>query len=363
MRVCVVGAGAIGALLGVKIWHAAGGEHAVTMVGRAGSHLSAMQRDGLRLCGESVADDVSASGDNGGEICMRTGERNAAFFSSLEDVPQKQDVVFLALKENQLAQIMPGLPSVSHAETVYVTLQNGIPWWYFQIYSGPNEYANKVVESVDPQGVLFHGIDPCRVLGCVVYPAARKKEPGVVEHVEGIRFPLGELDGSHSERAERISQLLVTAGFKAPVVEDIRSELWLKLWGSLAFNPISALCHATLGELCTFPPSRELAVRMMREAEQVGIALGASFRVPLERRLDGAASVGAHKTSMCADVEAGRPMEVDAIMASVVELGALTGVFMPSVSAVYALLQLLNRQLDQGVSFPAVPAPLPDPKM
>ena len=182
-------------------------------------------------------------------------------------------------------------------DTCLVTLQNGIPWWYFQKLGGP--YADRVVETVDPGGVLFNAIDPERIIGCIAYPAAAITEPGVIKHIEGIRFPVGELDGSESARVQRVAGLLTESGFKARVLTDIRSEIWLKLWGNLTFNPISALTHSTLVDICQFPLTRSLAAAMMTEAQTIGERLGAGFRVTMERRIAGAESVGKHKTSSC----------------------------------------------------------------
>ncbi|HEX6361408.1 MAG TPA: 2-dehydropantoate 2-reductase, partial [Albitalea sp.] len=228
--------------------------------------------------------------------------------------------------------------------TVVVTMQNGIPYWYFHAHGGA--LAGTRLRSVDPGGRIGEHIPPGRVLGCVVYPASDLVAPGVVRHVEGDRFPLGELDGSTSERVQRVASSFQRAGFKAPVLENIRSEIWLKLWGNLTFNPISALAHATLVDICQFPPSRELAATMMREAQAVANKLGIEFRVPLDKRIAGAEKVGKHKTSMLQDVEAGRAPEIDALVGSVVELGRLTGTPTPHVDAVYALVQLLARMME-----------------
>ena len=184
-----------------------------------------------------------------------------------------------------------------------------------------------------------------RLIGCVVYPAGELVAPGVVHHVEGDRFPIGELDGTTTARAQAVSDLLVAASLKSPVLDDIRSEIWLKLWGNLSFNPISALTHATLVDICQEPATRALAASMMSEAQVIAERLGASFRVPLEKRIAGAEKVGKHKTSTLQDVEAGRPVEIDALIGSVIELGQLTGVATPSTSAVYALMKLLDKTM------------------
>ena len=218
-------------------------------------------------------------------------------------------------------------------------MQNGIPYWYFQKHGGSLEGTR--VASVDPRGAIMAGIPAERVIGCVVYPASELLAPGVVRHIEGDRFPLGELDGSSSERVNRIAAVFQDAGFKAPVLDNIRAEIWLKLWGNLTFNPISSLSHATLVDICQYPLTRELAAGMMREAQSVAHKLGIEFRVSLDKRIAGAEKVGKHKTSMLQDVEAGREPEIDALVGSVVELARLTDTPTPHIDTVYALVKLL----------------------
>ena len=253
------------------------------------------------------------------------------------------DVVLLALKAHQIEAVVYDLETLLDPQTVIVTLQNGIPWWYFQKLGG--EFADRVVASVDPRGVLFNNIDPDRLIGCVAYPAATIAEPGVIRHIEGNRFPVGELDGRETARVQQISSVLTEAGFKARILSDVRSEIWLKLWGNLTFNPISALTHATLVDMCQFPASRALAAAMMTEAKAVGERLGAGFRVPMERRISGAEAVGRHKTSMLQDVEAGKPLEIDGMLGAVVELAEVTGVEVPTLRALYASVSLLDHTI------------------
>jgi 2-dehydropantoate 2-reductase len=224
-------------------------------------------------------------------------------------------------------------------------MQNGIPFWYFHQHGGA--LAGSVVRSVDPEGALLAGIPVDRVIGCVVYPASELVAPGVVRHIEGDRFPIGELDGSTSDRVQRVSACFTHAGFKSPVLADIRAEMWLKLWGNLTFNPISSLAHATLVDICQYPLTRELAASMMREAQAVANKLGIEFRVPLEKRIAGAEKVGKHKTSMLQDIEAGRAPEIDALVGSVVELGRLTDTPTPHIDTVYALVKLLSRTMSE----------------
>ena len=322
MKICVVGAGAIGGYVAVRLAQAG---HAVSAIAR-GPHLAAIRAHGLKLveaAQELVATDLEAT-------------------DRIADL-DTQDVVLLALKAHQIAAVVDDLPVLLGPDTVLVTLQNGIPWWYFQKLRGP--YADRVVETVDPGGVLFNAIDPNRIIGCIGYPAATIVEPGVIRHIEGNRFPVGELDGSDSDRVRMVSGLLEQADFKSRVLDDIRSEIWLKLWGNLTFNPISALTHSTLVDICQFPLTRELAAAMMTEAQVIGERLGARFRVPMERRIAGAEGVGKHKTSMLQDVEAGKPLEIDGMLGVVVELAAITGVEVPTLRALYACASLLNKTI------------------
>lgn len=323
MKICVIGAGAIG---GLMAGHLARTQASVFVID-VGEHLKAIRKDGLKI----IAPD-------GGESVVSNLEATDSY-----DSPGPQDLVVLAVKSHVLSEVAPRLEPLLGDETIILPLQNGIPWWYFQRFDCP--YENRVVESVDPGGRIAAAIDPERILGCVVYPAGEITAPGVIKHVEGNRFPVGELDGKKSRRAEKIAALLMEAGFKSFVLEDIRSEIWLKLWGNLSFNPISALTHATLVDICQAPLSRQLAADMMREAQQVAEHLGSSFRLPLEKRIEGAEKVGKHKTSMLQDVEAGRPLEIDAIISAVVEFGRLTGIETPAIDAVHALIRLLDQTM------------------
>ncbi|MDE0282563.1 MAG: 2-dehydropantoate 2-reductase [Gammaproteobacteria bacterium] len=334
MKICVVGAGAIGGFMGARL---AQQDHEISLIAR-GPHLAAIRQDGLKLLQDNE------------EIVAR----NVVATDDIGELPV-QDVVLLALKSHQIVSVLDRLPGIIGPETVMVTLQNGIPWWYFQKL--PGTYEDRIVETVDPGGVLLKSINPDCLLGCIAYPAALIAQPGVIRHVEGIRFPLGELDGNLSERANRVSEALVDAGFKSPVLEDIRSEIWLKLWGNLSFNPISAMTHSTLEAICRFPLTRELAATMMTEAMEVAEKLGASFRVSLERRIEGAEKVGKHKTSMLQDVEAGKPLEIDGMLGVVIELAQMTGTPIPTLKAVYACVSLLNHTMsEQGISVKGLPA-------
>jgi len=323
MKVAVVGAGAIGGYLGAKL--ALAGEE-VTFIAR-GRNLEAIRAGGMKL----VLEDGS--------------EQTAAPVKAFQEPAQAgaQDFVLLTVKAHQVAALAPQLQAMYGPDTAVVTMQNGIPWWYFQHYGG--ELEGRQVTSADPDGTIARHIEPRRIIGSVVYPAAHLVHPGVVQVVEGNRFTLGELDGSTTPRIEAISQALVRSGLKAPIVADIRSEIWLKLWGNLSFNPISALTHATLVEICQFPLTRSLAAAMMTEAQEVAEKLGVTFRVSLEKRIAGAERVGAHKTSMLQDVQDGRAIEIEALVGSVAELGRMTATPTPHIDAVYACASLLARTL------------------
>ena len=324
MKVCIVGAGAIGGYMAVRIANAG---HDVSVIAR-GPHLAAIKARGMKLIEENdefVAENLTAT----------------EFVGELRPM----DVVLLALKAHQIAPIVNDMSVLLGPNTVIVTLQNGIPWWYFQNFVG--EYANRVVETVDPGGLLFKSIDPDRLIGCIAYPAATISKPGVIQHIEGNRFPVGELSGMKTERVQMVSDLFTESGFKSRILDDIRSEIWLKLWGNLTFNPISALSHSTLVDICQFPLTRQLAATMMTEAQTVGERLGAHFRIPMEKRIAGAESVGKHKTSMLQDVEAGKPMEIESMLGAVIELAEVTGVQTPTLRAIYACVSLLDKTLSQ----------------
>jgi 2-dehydropantoate 2-reductase len=328
MKICVVGAGSIGGYVGVKL--AAAGED-VTLIAR-GANLHAIRAHGMRLIASDGTESVA---------------RGIAATASLAEAGP-QDLVILAMKAHQVEPVVDSLHHLLHDRTVIVPMQNGVPWWYFQrLPAGQRAeaFADRAVETVDPGGRIMRAVDPRRLIGCVVYPACELAGPGVVRHIEGDRFPLGELDGTTTERVQRIAAAFVRAGLKAPVLEDIRAEMWLKLWGNLTFNPISALTHSTLVDICTDAHTRALAAAMMREAETIANKLGITFRVSLEKRIAGAEKVGKHKTSMLQDIEAGREPEIDALVGAVIELGRLTGTPTPHIDAVHALVKLLARTM------------------
>ncbi len=335
MKFAIVGAGAIGGYLGTRL-SLAGDQ--VTFIAR-NRNLAAINAGGFRL----LLPDGSTQHAPGVRAVNDPAEAGP------------QDVVLLTTKAHQVRELLPGLRALFGSETMVVTMINGVPWWYFQRLGGP--WEGRTLASVDPDGALAAGIEVERIIGSIVYPAAELVEPGVVRLVEGNRFSLGELDGQRTPRVEALGKSLMAAGFKAPVSRDIRSELWVKLWGNLSFNPISALTHATLEEICRFPASRALAARMMEEAQAVGTKLGVEFKVSLEQRIAGAESVGAHKTSMLQDVEHGRTLELEALVGSVVELARVTETPTPTIDAIYAAASLLGRTLDaRGARLAPTPA-------
>jgi ketopantoate reductase/2-keto-4-pentenoate hydratase/2-oxohepta-3-ene-1,7-dioic acid hydratase in catechol pathway len=319
-KICVVGAGAIGGLLAAKF--ALAGED-VTVIDQ-GAHLAAIQKNGLKL-----------EWHDGKVFNAKVKAVNKATEAG------KQDIVVLAVKAHFLDQVVRDIDSLLGPDTIVLTVQNGLPWWYFQKLGG--QYDNQRLQSLDPSGVLTKHIDPNRIIGCVVYPAAAAIAPGVIHHVEGDRFPIGELDGKETARVKELHDVFVKAGLRSMVLPDIRSEIWLKAWGNLSFNPISALTHATLVDICQFAETRELAAAMMKEAQDIAQRLGVTFRVSIEKRIAGAEAVGAHKTSMLQDVEAGRSLETEALIGSILEMAKLTNTPAPAISSVYALVKLLNK--------------------
>src|SRR5437016_5143768 len=317
MKFAVVGAGAIGAFAGAML--AKAGED-VTLVAR-GPHLRAMQEHGVRVRG------VVGNFD--------------AHVTATDDPATigKVDVVLLTLKAHSLTAMAPRLAPLIGPETSVVSMQNGIPWWYFYRHGG--EWEGRQLESVDPGGEIAKNIDPPRVIGCVVYPSASISEPGIIEHIEGTRFAIGEPDGSKSERCRKIADAFIKAGLRCPIRTNIRHDMWVKLMGNVAYNPISALTRATLIEIVQCADTRQLAASIMAEAESVAQRLGIEMGVSIEQRLEGAQKVGHHKTSMLQDLESGRPMELEAIVGAVVELGDRMLLPLPCTKAVYACVKLL----------------------
>lgn len=327
MKICIVGAGAIGGMLGVKLARTG---HDVCLILR-GANLAAVQANGLLLIEE-----------NGTELLA-----NPIRATSTLTEAGVQDLVILGMKAHQVAAIASELPALMHEGTRVVTMQNGIPWWYFKKLPAAMDptHLGTAINAVDPDGVIAQHIGIDRVIGSVVYPASEVIRPGVIKVIEGNRFTLGELDGTDTPSIRAISDAFKAAGFKAPVSMDIRSEIWLKVWGNLSFNPISALTHATLEDICQFTATRELAASMMREAQTIGEKLGVQFKVSLDKRIAGAQAVGQHKTSMLQDVEMGRPLELQALVGSIMELGRITHTPTPTIDAVHALASLLAKNL------------------
>ena len=315
MRICIYGAGAIGGYMGARL-SLSGAD--VTLIAR-GPHLEAMQKNGLQL--------------------IEDGKNQTVHPRCTNDPAEagSQDYVIITLKAPSVTGVLTAMQPLLGEETCVVTTTNGIPWWYF--YGLKGFWENHRLNSVDPGNRQWDEIGPERIVGCVAYPACEISEPGVIKHVEGNRFTLGEPDGEKSERCMQLSKALIGAGFKSPVRSEIRNEIWVKLWGNLCFNPVSVLTHATLDVIATEPGTRAMAKSMMLEAQAIGEKLGVRFGVDVEKRIDGAAAVGAHKTSMLQDLEAGRTMEIDAMLGVVKELGELVGVATPIIDLVLALVR------------------------
>jgi 2-dehydropantoate 2-reductase len=315
MRICIYGAGAIGGYMGVLLSRA-GAE--VSLVAR-GEHLEAMQRNGVKL---RLDDDE--------HVAHPRCTNNPAELGP-------QDLVIIALKAHSIPAAVPALRPLLGNDTAILTAVNGIPYWYFYAHGGM--WQDSIVESVDPSGVQWRMLGPDRAIGCVVYPATEVVAPGVIQHVYGNKLPIGEPDGTVSPRIRKIAEIMTAAGFETPIRERIRDEIWLKLWGNLSLNPISALTCATLDVICGDPGTREVARSMMLEAKAIGERLGVHFRVDVERRIDGAGRVGAHKTSMLQDLERNRALEIDALVTSVQELGRRVEIPTPTIDTVLALVR------------------------
>ena len=317
-RICIVGAGAIGAYFGLEL--AEGGAN-VSLIAR-GPHLAAMQADGVRVRAD--------------------GEERRAEIRATDDPAElgPQDAVIITLKAHSVPEICERLQPLLGPETAVVTASNGIPWWYFHRLEGP--YEGRRIAAVDPDGTQWELLGPERAIGCVIFAAGEIVEPGVIEisgHLSQKRLPFGEPDGSRSERVQALSRAFIAAGFKSPVRPDIRSDIWVKLWGNLAFNPVSALTGATLEDIARDAGTRAVVRTMMVEGQAVGEALGARFAIDVDKRIEGAEQVGAHRTSMLQDLTLGRPMEIEALVGVVSELGRLVGVPTPSIDMVYALVK------------------------
>jgi 2-dehydropantoate 2-reductase len=324
MKLAIVGAGAIGGFLGARL-----AMHGLDVVLIArGPHLRAMREHGLRLI------------EPGGETVVRVQATDD--FEALRGA----DVVCITLKAHSLPPVVHQIASSLRENAMVVSAQNGIPWWYFQRHGG--ELDGIHLETVDPGGAIGRAIDPRMVIGCVVYPSTALVGPGVVERLEGERFSLGELDGSHSERCVELSAALTHAGLKAPVQPRIRQELWLKLLGNAVFNPLSALTRASLGELAQSPLVAGLVRAAMQEVDLVARRVGIEIAVSIDQRIRGAARVGAHKTSMLQDLESGRPMEIDAVVGSVVELAGRLDVPVPHLQTLYSCVKLLGETAISG---------------
>ena len=319
MKIAIVGAGAIGAFLGAKL--ALSGED-VYLIAR-GPHLRAMQADGVRV--------RSPEGD------FEAHPTATDDYESIGPV----DFLFLTVKAHSLTGIAPNLAPLLGPDTAVVSAQNGIPWWYFMGHGGP--FDGESIESVDPGGVIAGAIDQSRIIGCVIYPSTAIVEPGVIEHIEGNRFSLGELDGSSSDRCKRLAGAFIAAGLRAPIRGHIRHDMWIKLLGNVVFNPMSALTGATLVEMVTHPETSATVRAVMTEADEVAQGLGVRLPFTVEQRMEGARKVGAHKTSMLQDLDAGRPMELESVVGVVIELGEKLGLPMPLTRTLYSCARLLEQ--------------------
>ena len=321
MKFAIVGAGAIGAFLGARLSNAG---HDVALVAR-GPHLAAMQASGVRVEGP------------GGEFEARPLATDD--YESIGPV----DFVFLTVKAHGVSQVAPLLSPLLGPDTAVVSAQNGLPWWYFQRMDGP--LGDTRLASLDPDGSITAAIEPERVIGCVIYPSATISEPGVVHYLGGDRFAIGELDGAKTDRCQRLAVAMKEAGLRSPIRSDIRTDLWVKLVGNLAFNPISILTRASLYDIITDPLTGPLSRLMMEEGYAVALAAGIKIPISIDKRMAGAEKIGHHTTSMLQDLEAGRPMELESIIGAVVELGDALGVPMPHTRTVYACANQLAETL------------------
>lgn len=337
MKICIYGAGAIGGYMGLML--AKGGAE-VSLIAR-GAHLAAIKEKGLT-------------------VQFKDGTEEHAMLRATDDPKElgPQDYVIIALKAHQAWEVAEQMVPLLGPNTAVVTAQNGVPWWYFYGFEG--QYKDLRIESVDPGDRQWNAIGPERIIGCTVYPAAEITEPGVIKHIYGDKFGLGEPDKSDSERIKALSAVMDAGGLKSRINPDIRNDIWLKLWGNLCFNPISALTHATLDVVATDPGTRALAHSMMSEAEKIARRIGVHFRVDIERRINGAANVGAHRTSMLQDLEKGRQLEIDALLTAVQEMGRLVDVNTPYIDSVLALVQQMGRIAGVYPTFPE-PDLWPDP--
>jgi 2-dehydropantoate 2-reductase len=317
LKYLIAGAGAIGAYIGALMARA--GED-VTLFAR-GPHLRAMQQYGVQV--KSVDGDFEA---------------HPRIIGSLDETGPV-DVIFLGVKAHALPQLAPQLIPLLGEHTTVVSTQNGVPWWFFQGFGGPREGTR--LERVDPGGVITAAIEPWRVVGSIVYFATEIIEPGVIQHTEGSRISLGEPDGTRSDRVRKIAELLIAAGLRAPITTRIRHEIWVKILGNVAFNPTSSLTGATIVQMARDPEISALARNIMQEVEAVAGKLGLELPISIDQRMAGAEKVGEHKTSMLQDLEAGRQMELEAVVGAVVELGGRVGIPMPHTHAVYACTKLL----------------------
>jgi 2-dehydropantoate 2-reductase len=340
VKVAVAGAGAIGAYVGAALCRGGADVHLIAR----GEHLAAMRRDGVTV--------LSPRGD------FRAHPHATSDPGEIGPV----DIVFLGLKAYSYAGVGPLLEPLLRPDTGVVAAQNGIPWWYF--YGLPGPYEGRRVEAVDPGGAVSAVIPPAQAIGCVVYSSTEIEAPGVIRHVEGTRYSIGEPDGTISRRCAEFSQAMVAGGLKCPVVTDLRSDIWLKLMGNVAFNPISALTRATMVEICQNPHTRQIVTQLMEETLDIAARVGSKPDISIEKRLRGAENVGHHKTSMLQDLEAGKQLEMDAIVTAVVEMADLTGAAAPTLRTVHAATDLLAHTCVPAASqATSTPQPQPEPAL
>ena len=332
MKICIYGAGAIGGYLGVQLARAGAD---VSLVAR-GAHLAAMRANGLKLL----------IGDEAHVVHPRCTDNPAEL--------GPQDFVIICLKAHSITGVIEAMQPLLGPHTRIVTAVNGIPYWYFYKHGGPHE--GSTLESIDPGGRQWRELTPQRAIGCIVYPATEIEAPGVIRHVYGDRFPLGEPSGETHRRCRAAVRLFTAAGMQAPVLDRIRDEIWLKLWGNVCLNPISALTHATLDVICSDPATRALSKAIMLETQAIAETFDVKFRVDVERRIEGARKVGAHKTSMLQDLERGRPMEIDPLVTVVQEMGRLTQNPTPALDAVLGLVAQRAKIAELYEECPAKPA-------
>ena len=318
MKICVFGAGAIGGYIGCSLSKAGAN---VSLIAR-GPHKKAIEENGLTLI---------------------TGNRSENFNLKVTENPEEletQDYIIIGVKAHAIAHIVEGLKPLLNKDTAILSAVNGIPWWYFYKANSNTILENTHIDSVDPGGIIWKNLNPERALGCVVYPACEIEKPGIIKHIEGNRFSLGEPSGVNTDRLKILSDLFIKGGLKAPQKKNLRDEIWIKLWGNCSFNPISAITGASLDIIGNDPSSRVLIKQMMEECQKVGEAVGVHFGVSIDKRIDGASSIIGHKPSTRQDIEMKRPLEIDPIMSAIIEIGNKLSIPTPMLKHINSILKL-----------------------